>query len=135
MSYVFYNPNPLKKMTSGDCTIRAISKAMGWSWDKTYVALCLQGMKMCEMPSANIVWGNFLLDNGFEEHSLMRRCKECYTIGDFCNDHPVGTFVVGTDSHAVCCYMGNHYDSFDSGSMNPTYYFEKLEPKEEKSNG
>jgi len=90
---------------------------------------------MCEMPSANVVWGNFLLDNGFEEHSLMRRCKECYTVGDFCNDHPVGTFVVGTDNHAVCCYMGNHYDSFDSGEMNPTYYFEKLEPKEEKSNG
>lgn len=41
MSYVFWNPNPLGKLTSGDCTVRAISKAMGWSWDKTYAALAI----------------------------------------------------------------------------------------------
>jgi len=43
MGFVYYNPNPLKK-NAGDCTVRAISRVMGdsgWSWEKTYTALCL----------------------------------------------------------------------------------------------
>ena len=97
---------------------------MDWTWEKTYAALCYQGFKMAEMPSANIVWGTFLIEHGFEPHSLLRKCIECYTVKSFCNDHPVGTYVLGTDSHALCVRDGDYYDSFDSGDMYPTYCFE-----------
>jgi len=40
VGFVFYNPNPLKKHV-GDCVIRAISKATGQTWEKTYTELCL----------------------------------------------------------------------------------------------
>ena len=40
MGYVFYNPNPLGKDT-GDCVIRAISKALDYDWEKTYTELAL----------------------------------------------------------------------------------------------
>lgn len=126
MGYVFYNPNPLQNLSAGDCTIRAISKAMDWDWEKTYSAICLQGFRMAEMPSSNSVWGTFLLQNGFEEHSLMKRCTDCYNIINFCIDHPKGTFVIGTGEHALCICDGKYYDTFDSGDMIPTYYFEKL---------
>ena len=138
MSYVFYNPNPLGKLTSGDCTVRAITKAMSsavdqsWNWDKAYAALCSYGAKYCEMPSANSIWGAFLLDHGFEYHDLMDKCRTCYTISDFISEHPIGTFVVGTDTHACCVFMGSLYDTFDSQDMRPTYYFELIENKEVK---
>jgi hypothetical protein len=35
---------------------------------------------MGEMPSANSVWGTYLLEHGFEENSLMRKCRECYNL-------------------------------------------------------
>ncbi len=88
---------------------------------------------MSDLPSSNQVWGNYLIQKGFNEHSLLRKCISCYNVIDFCNDHPVGTFVLGTDSHAVCIINGYYYDSFDSGDMNPTYYFEKI-TKEEETN-
>lgn len=129
MSYVFYNPNPLKRQSSGDCTVRALSLALGYKndWDKTYVALCIEGMKHCEMPSANEVWGSLLIQNGYVEHSLLTKCKDCYNLIDFCNDHPTGEYVVGTGQHTVYCSMGNYWDSWDSGYVVPTYYFEKVE--------
>lgn len=82
---------------------------------------------MSNLPSANSVWGTYLIGKGFEEGSLMRRCKECYTLLDFCRDFPNGTYVVGTDDHAVAVIDGNFYDSYDSGGVNPTYYFKKVE--------
>ena len=33
--YRYYNINP-KNKTVGDCTVRAISKAMGQDWETTY---------------------------------------------------------------------------------------------------
>lgn len=85
---------------------------------------------MCNMPSANSVWGTYLLNKGFVEVSLMRNCKECYTLLDFCRDFSEGTYVVGTDNHAVTVINGDYYDSFDSGRVNPTYYFFKRKEEE-----
>ena len=79
------------------------------------------------MPSANIVWGTFLLNNGFQEKSLMHKCKDCYNLINFCSDHPRGEYLVGTGSHIIYCKDGNYYDSWDSGDLIPTYYFERSE--------
>lgn len=48
MGFSYFNPNPEGKQV-GDCTVRAIAKATGKSWDETYVGLCLQGLKMGDM--------------------------------------------------------------------------------------
>ena len=45
MGFSYFNPNPEGKQV-GDCTVRAIAKATGKSWDETYVGLCLHGLKM-----------------------------------------------------------------------------------------
>ena len=41
--FIYYNPNPEGRST-GDCVIRAISKVMDQSWERTYIGVCLQGM-------------------------------------------------------------------------------------------
>lgn len=78
---------------------------------------------MSDMPSSNAVWGTYLLNKGYEEKSIMKKCLDCYTINDFCKDNPKGTFIVGTGDHVVCCINGSIYDSFNSGNMIPIYYF------------
>lgn len=122
--YIYFNPNP-KGLSVGDCTIRAISKALNMSWKRTYLYIVLQGFVMCDMPSANRVWGQFLKRNGFKKFQIPDTCPECYTIRDFCRDNPNGTFILGTGEHVVCVINGNYYDSWDSGNEIPIYFFHR----------
>lgn len=122
--YVFYNPNP-QKLSVGDCTIRAISCVLNLSWKRTYLYLVFQGLSMNDMPSANRVWGQFLKSRGFIKHQIPDTCPDCYTIKDFCYEHPYGTYVVGTGEHVVAVIDGNYFDSWDSGNEIPIYYFER----------
>lgn len=48
MAFIFFNPNPAGKFV-GDCVIRAISKATGQSWEKTYIGIVEKGLNMRDM--------------------------------------------------------------------------------------
>lgn len=126
MKYIFYNPNPLG-LSVGDCTVRAISKVTGLSWQETYLYLLIQGYMMSDMPSANRVWGELLKSFGFKRQLLPDTCPDCYTVRDFCRDNPIGTYLLGTGEHVVAVIDGNYYDSWDSGNEIPIYFFERLE--------
>ena len=120
------NLNPHGKQV-GDCTVRAISLATGKGWYDTYFGMALQGAIMCNMPSANSVTTAFLKRNGFRRRTIPDDCPDCYTIADFCKDHPKGTFVIGTGSHLTTIIDGCLWDSWDSRNETPVYYFEKSE--------
>lgn len=122
--YVYYNPNPLG-LSVGDCTIRALSCALDISWEQTYDLLAQLGFDMGDMPSSNRVWAELLKINGFKKYQLPDTCSACYTIKNFCYDHPVGIYVVGTGEHVVCIKNGNYFDSWDSGNEIPIYYFQR----------
>lgn len=124
--FVFFNPNPDAKRV-GDCTVRAIAKALNTVWDKTYLALCVEGLRLHDMPSANNVWGSYLKTNGFRQHALPDTCPECYTVAAFANEHPQGTYVLALSGHVVAVQNGDYYDTWDSGDEVPVYYFEKRE--------
>jgi len=117
------NPNP-KGKNVGDCTVRAISLATNQGWEKVYLDLCIQGYTMADMPSSNDVWGKYLMDKGWVYRRLQDTCPFCYTINDFCNDHPEGTFIVATGTHVVCVKDGRYLDTWDSGDKVPLFYFE-----------
>lgn len=118
------NPNPLKKNV-GDCTVRAIALALNKEWDDIYLDLCLQGYVSKDMPSSNEVWGEYLTKRGWTMHRLQDSCPMCYTIEDFCKDHPDGTYIVATGTHVVCVQNGNYQDTWDSGTKTPMFYFER----------
>ena len=122
--YEFYNPNP-KGSNIGDCVIRALTKACEMTWDDVYLDLMLLGFNLKDMPSANNVWGTYLMQNGFQRFALPNVCPDCYSISDFCEDHPVGTFVLATGSHVVTVVNGIYYDSWDSGREIIAYLFAK----------
>ena len=122
--YIYTNLNPLERNV-GDCVVRAIAKATGEAWDKTYIGICLKGLELCDMPSANSVWGAYLVDKGFEREIVPNTCPNCYTVADFCKDNPKGTYILALSSHIVCVIDGNTYDTWNSTSGTPIYYWRK----------
>ena len=124
MAYLNYNPNPLGKNV-GDCVIRCLTLALDTTWKGAYVQLCLQGLKMYDMPSSNRVWGALLTSNGYARHILPNECPDCYTVRDFAKEHSKGKYVVATGSHVVMIIDGNYMDSWDSGDEPIIYYFER----------
>lgn len=122
----YVNLNP-KGKSVGDCAVRAIAIATGSAWVDTYLDLCLIGMVMADMPSANSVTTAYLRNKGFRRRTIPDDCPDCYTIEDFCQDHPKGTYIIGTGSHLTTVIDGDLFDSWDSSNEFPVYYFEKME--------
>lgn len=115
MKFVFYNPNPDEKFV-GDCTVRAISRLLLQDWNTTYWDLCTLGGEMHDMPSADDVWGEYMYQRGYTKHSIRNTCPLCYTVRDFCLDHPLGRYLLKTSGHVLAVVDGNYYDTADSGS-------------------
>lgn len=126
MAFIFYNPNPDKKLV-GDCVIRAISIVMNQDWEKTYLDIALQGYTMKDMLSANHVWGAYLHNRGFKRYVIPDTCPDCYTVEDFCEDFPIGTYLLAIGTHVVAVQDGNYFDTWDSGNEVPMYYWQKEE--------
>ena len=101
--WIYYNPNPRGSVV-GDCTVRAISKAMDQDWETTYAGLSSLGYALSDMPSANHVWGAYLRRNGFERRLINDHGKDIYTVEDFCKDNPKGTFILAIPGHVVCLF-------------------------------
>lgn len=125
MGYTYYNPNPEGKSVS-DCTVRALSKALGQTWEETYTGLALEGFARGDLPNADSVWGPYLKVHSFRRHLLPDDCPDCYTVADFARDNPDGVFVLSMPGHHVVTVVDGEYcDSWDSGREVPVYYWTK----------
>lgn len=122
----YINKNPRGRAV-GDCTVRAISMATNNGWAETYLDLCLFGLLMADMPSANAITAAYLKKNGFQRKNIPETCPDYYSVKDFCRDHKDGIFILGTGTHMVAVINGDYYDAWDSGDELPVYYFEKME--------
>lgn len=116
------NPNPLGKQT-GDCVVRAIAIATDRSWRETYRALCREGEIRADMPNSNAVWNGYLKEMGARQFLLPESCPNCITVQAFCERYPEGVYVIGTGDHAVAVIDGDWYDSWDSGTETPTFFW------------
>lgn len=124
--FVKYNANPEHKNV-GDCTVRAISKLLDKDWQDIFIELMVQGLILCDMPSANHVWGDYLKSKGYHRHIIPNDLPTNYSVKDFCEDNPNGNFLLALASHVVAVKDGSYYDTWDSGSEIPIYYWEKKE--------
>ena len=122
MAYKYFNPNPLSRSV-GDCSVRAISKALDMDWEMAYITLMVNGYAMCDMPSSDAVWGAVLRQNGFYRKAVPDTCPDCYTAEDFLRDNPKGTFVLAFGGHVATAVDGDLYDSWDSSHEIPQFYF------------
>ena len=121
-----YNPNPVSRRV-GDCSVRAISKALDTDWEKAYIMIAVNGFVMGDVMSSDAVWGAVLRQNGFSKEIIPNSCPDCYTAEDFCNDHPEGVYVLGFGGHVATIVDGVLYDSWDSSNEIPIYVWYKGE--------
>lgn len=124
MSWQFYNPNPLG-LNTGDCVIRALTLAFGKTWDEVYEMVADYGFETKTMPSSNDSWTALLRRRGFKRYIIPDECPDCYTVREFCEDHPQGVYILATGTHVIAVIDGDYYDTWDSGGKIPIYYFKK----------
>ena len=124
--YVFYNPNPTARNV-GDCSVRAVAKALGISWEEAYALIAANGYAMGDVMSSNSVWGAVLRQNGFYRAVIPNTCPDCYTAEDFARDNPKGVFVLGFGDHVATVVDGDIYDTWDSSNLVPVYFWYRKE--------
>lgn len=105
--YQFYNANSHNNFVN-DCTVRAISKAEGKTWDKTYE-------KLSDLAQEQ---GTLFDDVKFIEKYLdecypVRICHYNKTVGEFLNEHTKGTYLITMKNHITVIVDGVLYDTFD----------------------
>lgn len=123
--YRHFNNNPLGRNKVGDCSVRAVSKALGVSWDDAHDMLADMSKNMGTIMNDNDVISAVLRMHGFYKENLPCTGRDCYTVREFANENPLGTYVVGTGSHVVAIINGDYYDSWPSGDESVIYFWVK----------
>ena len=123
-TWVYYNPSPSGRNV-GDCSVRAVAKALGTDWETAYAMIASAGFDMNDIMSSNSVWGAVLRKHGFMRSAIPPTCPDCYTAAEFARDHPRGVYVLGFGNHVATVEDGQIYDSWDSSMEIPQYYWAK----------
>lgn len=121
--WIKYNDNPTGRSNVGDCSIRAIGVALGISWEDAFWKIAENAFQMGDVMSSNSVWGSVLRQHGYKKNIIPNTCPDCYTFSDFCEDHPLGIYVLCTGNHVATVKDGNLYDSWNSLDEIPVFYW------------
>lgn len=100
MGYAYYNPNPAGKSV-GDCAVRALSRALGQSWEETFAGLALEGFLRGDLPNADSVWGPYLRGRGFTRRLIPDDGLGACTVADFAREHPEGVYILSMPGRHV----------------------------------
>ena len=124
--YVYFNPNPARRVTS-DCVIRAVCKLMDIDWDTAFLKLSYIAFIKKDSIEKGHVWGDFLKLNGYRRGHIPDSCPDCYTVENFCVDHPKGRYLLRIDGmvsgHVVTVVDGDYYDTWESGGETVEYFY------------
>lgn len=130
--YVYYQPNKKDiKDETGDCQVRALSKALGLSWVEAFditIPICR------ELQTYTIFDGNHkktveaMNTLGFKYTGVSTKAgTKRPTVDSFAKEHPSGTYIVKVSHHVVAVIDGKYYDTWDSGYKSLYGYYEKEE--------
>lgn len=84
MSYIYFNANP-KNNKTGDCVIRAISKALSLPYNIVYRELAEFGIEHSLMLNSKECYEKYLFTKGFKKVSQLRKeDNTLYECKEFC---------------------------------------------------
>lgn len=108
MKFTKENNNPNKNKT-GDCVVRAISKATENSWIKVYDDLTVLGRELKAMPNDDMTYREYL--KGYKMIvPKVEKGKKRLKVFDFDNN---GTYVLSLAGHLTTMKEGVLYDTWD----------------------
>ena len=128
--FQYYQPNKKDlKDEYGDCTIRALSKALGVTWLEAFdkmIPLCREYQVSNVFGAPSSIERQIVERLGFTYHGISnKRGSKRPTVDSFAKDHPEGTFILNVANHEVACVDGKYYDTWDSGYKSIYGYYEK----------
>lgn len=106
MSYSYYNNNALGKFEN-DCTVRAISTAIGKSWDNVYDMLSIEAQKQGTMQDDR----DFIID--FLDYNFELAPTFGLTVGEVAKMYDKDIVLITMEGHITCAKYGRIYDTFD----------------------
>lgn len=125
MAYINYNANP-KSLKTGDCVIRALSKATGKSWDDVYTELCEIGYKKKRLPNDTHVYKAFLKNNNFNIHPAIRNeYGKLISVDEFSQIKNSGIYIIHTRRHLTVVSDGDIYDTWNTSNQTTGKYYSK----------
>lgn len=126
--YKYYQPNEKDlKDNYGDCTIRALSKALNKSWIDTFnIALPFIIENQCLLSGLPLKLQKQLYGSlGFVYNGISnKKGSKRPTVKGFSANHKDGIYLLNVSNHVVCSVNGNYYDTWDSGDCCLYGYFE-----------
>lgn len=122
----FHNANP-KGKNKNDCVARAISVALGQSWETTIREMTEKGISIGAVFNEDSTIDAYLLEKGWT------RCKEPrnsenkkITVKEFLNNHKKGIYIIRAGSHHLSLiFNGRVWDTWDCSKKVMHSYFYK----------
>lgn len=121
-AWIKANLNPIGNRVR-DCAQRAIAAALGVDWDTASDMIYGMAKGMATTTEDDAAWGAVLRRAGFYRAIIPNTCPDCYTMADFCRDHPQGVFVVKMSGHVATVINGKLIDTWNSLSEIPQYFW------------
>jgi len=128
--YCYYQPNKLDiKDEYGDCTIRALSKALNITWIEAF-DLMIPYCRKYQIPNifftSKKIEMEVMKDLGFEYFGISnKKGTKRPTVKEFASTHKKGTYILNVANHEVACVDGKYYDTWDSGFKSLYGYYER----------
>lgn len=129
-NFKYYQPNEKDlKDKYGDCTIRALSKALDCSWLEAFdltIPFCreYQCSNIFNLPSQ--IESEIMAKLGFDYTGVSNKSgTKRPTVKSFALSHKTGTYILNVANHEVACVDGIYFDTWDCGSKSLYGYYTK----------
>ena len=129
--YKYYQPNRKDlKDKYGDCTIRALSKALGVTWLEAFeltIPYCkeYQCTNIFDMP--HDLEAQVMNKLGFRYYGVSNaKGSKRPTVASFARSHKAGVYILNVANHEVAVIDGVYYDTWDCVYKSLYGYYEKI---------
>jgi hypothetical protein len=116
------------KKRRGDCVVRAITIALGKSYEEVFNDLCDLAKETGFFPNSEETFTLYLKKNGWIKNKPQRVGKYLKTLENFNSNDT--TAIVNVRNHLVCVSDGKIYDTWDSKYRCANSYYTKKQEEE-----
>ena len=126
-NYIYNNNNPRGIKNGADCVARAVSHALGIKWSDSVMELTKLGIELGRAFNEAKTYDKFLSNNGWKKERQPRKPNgKKYTVSEFCQLFPIGSYVVSVSNHLTFVEDGKCYDTFDCTYKTVGNFWSKL---------
>lgn len=121
--YTYHNANP-KNKKGADCVARAVSFATGKTWENTIKEMTEFAIPLGRVFNEKAAVEKYLEEHGWVKYKQPRQDDNTkYTVQEFCEMQPNGTFIVSVANHLTVVKNGVIHDTWNCGHKSVGNYW------------